>query len=101
MFKELARSIEARPIVLLVLLCLIQVATMMGFSTYWSLLPILQPAWDMTNEQAGWLSGMLFGGYVLAVPFLVTVTDHRDARGIMLIGFVLAFSGPGRHGAGR
>lgn len=93
MFRELARSIEARPVVLLVLLCLIQVATMMGFSTYWSLLPILQPAWDMTNEQAGWLSGMLFGGYVLAVPFLVTVTDRRDARGIMLIGFALAFLG--------
>ena len=93
MFRELARSIEARPVVLLVLLCLIQVGTMMGFSTYWSLLPILQPAWDMTNEQAGWLSGILFGGYVVAVPFLVTVTDHRDARGIMFIGFGLSFLG--------
>ncbi|MGY8997943.1 MAG: MFS transporter, partial [Alphaproteobacteria bacterium] len=54
---------------------------------------ILQPAWDMTNEQAGWLSGILFGGYVVAVPFLVTVTDHRDARGIMFIGFGLSFLG--------
>jgi MFS family permease len=91
--RDLARSIEARPAILLVLLCVIQTATMLGFSTYWSLLPVLQPAWDMTNEQAGWLSGMLFGGYVVAVPFLVTVTDHRDARDIMMIGFGLSFLG--------
>ncbi len=35
----------------------------------------------------------LFGGYVLVVPFLVTVTDHRDARDIVMIGFGLSFLG--------
>jgi len=93
MLTDLARRIEAKPVLLVALLCLTQTLAMAGFSTYWSLLPVLQPAWEMSNEQAGWVSGLLFGGYVLAVPFLVAVTDHRDARGIVLIGCGLTFTG--------
>lgn len=82
----LARHIEGRPVLLVALLCLTQTCAMAGFATYWSALPVLQPAWELTNTQAGWISGILFGGFCLAVPFLVSVTDHRDARGIVLIG---------------
>ncbi len=63
---------------------------MTGFAAYWSLLPVLQPAWHMNNAMAGWLSGAFFGGYVLAVPFLTAMTDRVDARYVVILGAVLA-----------
>ena len=63
---------------------------MTGFAAYWSLLPVLQPAWDMSNASAGWLSGAFFGGYVLAVPFLTAMTDRVDARHVFILGAMLS-----------
>ena len=63
---------------------------MTGFAAYWSLLPLLQPAWHMSNTMAGWLSGAFFGGYVLAVPFLTATTDRVDARYVVILGAVLS-----------
>ena len=67
-------------------MCLALVFAMTGFSAYWSLQPVLQPAWHMNNATAGWLSGAFFGGYVLAVPFLTAITDRVDARYIVILG---------------
>ena len=63
---------------------------MTGFAAYWSLLPVLQPAWDVSNASAGWLSGAFFGGYVLAVPFLTAMTDRVDARHVFILGAMLS-----------
>ncbi len=82
-----------RPVTLVAVMCVIQVLGMTGFATYWSLLPILQPAWALSNEQAGWISGTLFAGYMVAVPLLATITDRVDARLIVLIGMAFAALG--------
>ena len=66
---------------------------MTGFATYWSLLPVLQPAWHMNNTTAGFLSGAFFGGYVLAVPFLTAMTDRVDARHVVILGMALSALG--------
>ena len=66
---------------------------MAGFATYWSLLPVLQPAWDMNNSTAGFLSGAYFGGYVLAVPVLTAMTDRVDARHVVILGMALSALG--------
>ena len=78
---------------LIAVLCLAEVFAMTGFAAYWSLLPVLQPAWGMTNAAAGWLSGAFFGGYVLAVAFLTAMTDRVDARHVFILGAVLSAGG--------
>ena len=86
----IAQGILRRPPALIAVLCLAEVFTMTGFAAYWSLLPVLQPAWDMNNTAAGWLSGAFFGGYVLAVPFLTALTDRVDARHVYILGALLS-----------
>ena len=86
----ISQAILRRPPALIGALCLAEVFAMTGFATYWSLLPVLQPAWGMNNAAAGWLSGAFFGGYVLAVPFLTAMTDRVDARHIFILGAVLS-----------
>ena len=56
----IAQAILRRPRALIGALCLAEVFAMTGFATYWSLLPVLQPAWDMNNA-----SGRLALGRVL------------------------------------
>ena len=75
------------------MVCLVEVLTMAGFAAYWSLLPVLQPGWHMSNAMAGWLSGAFFGGYVLAVPFLSAMTDRVDARHVVILGAALSAVG--------
>ncbi|HLQ26518.1 MAG TPA: MFS transporter [Acidiferrobacterales bacterium] len=74
---SLARSGPAR---IVALLCGAEILSMTGFATYPALLPALQQTWGLTNSQAGLISGMFFGGYMLATPVLVSLTDRVDAR---------------------
>jgi MFS family permease len=46
----------------------------------------LIPLWGMTNTQAGLLASAYAAGYMLAVPFLSSLTDRYDARRILLLG---------------
>ena len=48
-----------RPSALVAVVCLSEVLAMTGFAAYWSLLPVLQPAWQMNNSMAGFLSGRI------------------------------------------
>ena len=87
----IAQATLRRPPALIAVMCLTEVLAMTGFAAYWSLLPVLQPAWHMSsNTMAGWLSGAFFGGYVLAVPFLTATTDRVDARYIVILGAMLS-----------
>ncbi|MDA0219137.1 MAG: MFS transporter [Proteobacteria bacterium] len=91
--NQAARAVAARGWLLILVVCVSEALMMTGFSAYWSLLPVLQPAWSMNNALAGWLSGVFFGGYVVAVPFLAAITDRIDARLIVLLGAALAAAG--------
>ena len=46
----------------------------------------LIPLWGMTNTQAGLLASAYAAGYMLAVPFLSSLTDRYEARRILLLG---------------
>ena len=89
----IAQAILRRPPALVAVLCLAEVLAMTGFAAYWSLLPVLQPAWGMNNTAAGWVSGAYFGGYVLVVPFLTAMTDRVDARYVFVLGALLSAGG--------
>lgn len=74
-------------------LCVAEALSMAGFSTYPALLPALRAAWGMTNTEAGLVGGAFFGGYMLAVPVLVGMTDWTPPRRIYLVGCALLAAG--------
>ncbi|MET0708304.1 MAG: MFS transporter [Tardiphaga sp.] len=50
----------------------------------------LIPEWDLTGATAGLLAGSYAAGYMLAVPFLATLTDRIDARFVLIAGSALS-----------
>lgn len=69
---------------LVFILSIAEIGAVISFGVFPALVPTFQAEWRLTNTEAGWISGLYFAGYVAAVPFLVTLTDRRDARGIFL-----------------
>ena len=89
-----------RIVLLIVSACLAEVLGMAAFATFPSLLPTFKGLWGLTNAEAGWINGIYFAGYTLAVPVLVSLTDRVDTRrvylpcmalsGVAALGFVFA-----------
>lgn len=75
------------------LLCAAEALSMAGFSIYPALLPELRGEWGLTNTAAGLIGGALFGGYMIAVPLLVGLTDRVPARRVYLAGCLLLACG--------
>jgi len=46
----------------------------------------LMPAWQLTATEAGMMASAFAFGYMVAVPFLTTLTDRIDARLILIAG---------------
>ena len=63
---------------------------MAAFATFPTLIPVFQHEWSMNNTQAGWISGIFFGGYVIAVAVLTALTDRVDAKRIYLVSMALS-----------
>jgi MFS family permease len=61
-----------------------EVLGMIGISAFAALLPTFSAEWRLTNTEAGWISGIYYAGYVVAVPVLTSLTDRVDARRIYL-----------------
>lgn len=66
------------------------VLVMLGNATFPALIPTFQAEWGLTNTEAGWISGVYYAGYAVAVPFLVSLTDREDARTIYLFSAALS-----------
>jgi MFS family permease len=49
-----------------------------------ALQPLLRIEWGLSNTAAGWISGIYYVGYTLAVPVLTGLTDHVDPRRVWL-----------------
>jgi MFS family permease len=84
-----AAGLAASPGALVALLVLTSVLGMLGSSSFSALVPAFQRDWGLSNTDAGWINGIFFGGYVLAVPLLVGSTDRIDPRRIYLMSFVI------------
>ena len=72
------------PLALVALFCAAETFSMAGFALVPSLLPRLSEQWSLSATEGGWLSGIFFLGYILAVPLLVSLTDRLDARRVYL-----------------
>ena len=71
---------------LIMFFCGAEILAISGFGAIPALLPLFFDLWHLSGSDAGWLNGAYFGGYMLAVPLLVGLTDRYDARGIFLLG---------------
>ena len=70
---------------LILAMCIAEILSMMGAFAFPSLLPKFFSEWHLTNTEAGWINGVYFAGYTVAVPVLAGLTDRLDGRGIYLI----------------
>ena len=68
------------PVVLTAVMCAAQVFSLQGIFTFSALLPTFIDEWRLSNTDAGWISGVYFGGYVVAVAILVSLTDRIEAK---------------------
>lgn len=75
---------------LIVTVCSAQLTAQIGGFMVAALLPTLIDQWKLTHTQAGWILGIYNGGYTLAVPLLVSLTDRVDARRVYLLGVGLS-----------
>src|ERR1700741_300616 len=71
---------------LVALVCTAQVLVQIGANFWPALLPSMMELWGLTNSEAGWITGVFYLAYMLAVPVLVTLTDRIDARLVYLFG---------------
>lgn len=83
-----AARLDGTPLV--VAMCLAMAASLLGFSTFAAVTPVLIHEWGLSKTEAGWLNGVFFAGYMAAVPFLVGGTDRIDARRIVLVGGIVS-----------
>ena len=72
------------------IVCLAEILGMAPFSMFLALQPHLQDAWALSNTATGWISSAYFGGYMVAVPLLVSLTDRYDARDVWLVSTAFA-----------
>ena len=74
------------PLALIILMCLCEVLTTLDAFSFASLLPEFRTLWGLSATELGWISGIFYAGYTLAVPVLVSLTDRIDARPIYMSG---------------
>lgn len=71
---------------LVAVVCAAQVLVQIGAFFWPALLPGMMTRWSLTNSEAGWITAIFYGGYLAAVPVLVTLTDRIDAKLVYLFG---------------
>ena len=57
--------------------------------TFPATLPQITAVWGLSAAQAGWIGGIYFAGYAIAVPFLTSATDRMDGRWLYLCSALL------------
>jgi predicted MFS family arabinose efflux permease len=79
-----------------IVMCAAQGCAQIGAFGVAALIPTLIPAWALSNTEAGWISGIYYAAYTLAVPLLSSLTDRVDPKRIYLASVALtaaAFAG--------
>jgi predicted MFS family arabinose efflux permease len=67
-----------------VALCAAQACAQIGAFAVAAVLPTLIAVWSLSNTEAGWVSGIYYAAYTLAVPFLSSLTDRVDPKRVYL-----------------
>ncbi|TAJ37467.1 MAG: MFS transporter [Reyranella sp.] len=78
---------------LVLVVCAAQVFVQLGAGFWPALLPQMMQLWQLTNSEAGWITAIFFGTYMVSVPVLVTLTDRIDAKKVYLFGVACTVAG--------
>jgi MFS family permease len=78
---------------LVTVMCSAEIIGLLAFSTYVTLLPQFADDFALNNTQAGMIGGMLFGGYMGAVPLVGPLSDRLDPRRVYLVASLSASLG--------
>lgn len=73
---------------LLILMCGFLCLSLLGMHSVPALLPLFAEMWSLNNTKAGWLAGISYLAYLIAVPF-VGITDRIDARKMLILGALI------------
>ncbi|MBI2528028.1 MAG: MFS transporter [Candidatus Rokubacteria bacterium] len=65
--------------------CASELGTLLVFSNFTALLPLLKLEWRLSDTQAGTITGFYQVGYIAAVAILATLTDYMPPRRIYLL----------------
>ena len=71
---------------LVAIVCAAQVLVQICAYFWPALMPSLIPLWGLSNSEAGWVTAIFYGAYLVCVPVLVTLTDRIDAKRVYLFG---------------
>jgi MFS family permease len=80
---------------LIAAICTAQVLAQIGSFSVPALLPTLIAEWSLSNTEAGWVTGIFYAAYTVAVPVLVSLTDRIDPRTVYLVGVSLITAAAG------
>ena len=72
-------------VVLIAAMCVGLFFSVLGFAAFPALMPVFFEEWGLDNTEAGWVNGLYFLGYLVAVPALVGVTDRIDTRRVFVV----------------
>jgi len=72
-----------------VLLSVGLVANLATLMTFAATLNEIAVDWSLNATQSGWIGGIYFAGYAIAVPFLTGASDRIDGRGLYLCSALL------------
>jgi MFS family permease len=67
-----------------VAVCAAQACAQIGAFSVGALLPTLIATWQLSNTEAGWISGIYYAAYTVVVPLLGSLTDRVDPKRIYL-----------------
>src|SRR6516165_1783422 len=65
------------------------VANLATQMTFAATLHDIAAAWSLDASESGWIGGIYFAGYAIAVPFLASATDRMDGRWLYVGGALL------------
>ncbi|MSP75482.1 MAG: MFS transporter [Rhodospirillaceae bacterium] len=71
---------------LVAVVCAAQIFVQIGAGFWPALMPQMMQLWQLSNSEAGWITAIFFGAYMVSVPVLVTLTDRVDAKRVYLFG---------------
>ncbi len=74
---------------LIFLLAALEVLAILPIASFPALMPEFIALWGLSNTEAGWIAGIYYLGYMLAVTHAVMLTDRFDARLVFAAGAVL------------
>jgi MFS family permease len=69
---------------LIAIVCLAEIVGMAAYASFPAQLLILAKNWTLSATECGWISGAFYGGYAVAVPVLVPLTDRKGALRVYL-----------------